>query len=230
MYMKKYVAEFMGTFVLVLAGCGAAVVAGSEIGYLGISFAFGLAVLVMAYAIGPISGCHVNPAVTIGVLAVGKINVKDATWYIVAQCIGAITGAGMLFLIMSGLPGYDIAVNGLAQNGFGTSSPGGFSMMSVLWAEVIFTAIFVLVVLGSTAKDAYNKFAGIAIGLALVLVHLVLIPISNASVNPARSLGPAVFVGGEAMSQMWMFVLAPITGALLAALAWKALSNKESKK
>ncbi|MEA3323109.1 MAG: aquaporin Z [Patescibacteria group bacterium] len=228
--MKKYVAEFIGTFVLVLAGCGAAVVAGGEIGYLGIAFAFGLAVLVMAYAIGPISGCHVNPAVTIGVLAVGKIDVKDAAWYIVAQCIGAIAGAGMLFVIMSGLPGYNIAVDGLAQNGFGASSPGGFSMISVLWAEIIFTAIFVLVILGSTAKDAYNKFAGIAIGFALVLVHLVLIPISNASVNPARSLGPAVFVGGEAMSQMWMFVVAPILGALLAALAWKALSNKESKK
>jgi aquaporin Z len=229
--MKKYVAELIGTFVLVLAGCGAAVVAGSEIGYLGIAFAFGLAVLVMIYAIGPISGCHVNPAVTVGVLATGRMKAKDAVGYIIAQCIGAILGAGLLFVIMSGLPGYDIAVDGLAQNGFGTSSPGGFSMISALWAEVAFTAIFVLVILGATAKEAYNKFAGIAIGLALVLVHLVLIPISNASVNPARSLGPAVFVGGEALNQMWLFVVAPIVGALIAALTWKALSyNKKQEK
>ncbi|MEN8252080.1 MAG: aquaporin Z [Patescibacteria group bacterium] len=223
--MKKYVAELIGTFTLVLAGCGSAVIAGDEIGYLGISLAFGLALLVMAYAIGPISGCHVNPAVTIGMLITRRIEFSDAIWYIVAQSIGAIMGAGMLLVIASGLPEYQIAVNGLGQNGFGANSPAGYDMSSAFFAEMIFTAIFLLVIFGATAKKAYEKFSGIAIGLTLALIHMVVIPITSTSVNPARSLGPAVFVGGDATSQLWLFIVAPILGALLAALVWQSLSQ-----
>ncbi len=220
---KKYVAEMFGTFVLVLIGCGSAVIAGEKIGFYGISFAFGLSLLAMVYAIGAISGCHINPAVTISMLARRKIGVKDAAAYIVFQCVGAVIGAGILYFIATGNPSYSIAANGLGQNGFDVASPSGFSMISVFAAEVVLTFIFLLVIHGSTSEKAPKGLAGISIGLSLVLIHLVGIPISGTSVNPARSLGPAVFVGGTALNQLWLFWLAPIIGGLLAAAVWKLL-------
>ena len=171
--MKKYFAELLGTFVLVFIGCGSAVIAGGDVGFLGISFAFGIAVLAMVYAIGPISGCHINPAITVSMLVAGKIDLKDAGGYIVFQIIGAVLGAGVLYLIAQGLSGYDIAVNGLGQNGFGSGSPKGYDMQSAFIAEVVLTAIFLLVIFGATRKDAPGKFAGIAIGLALTMIHIV---------------------------------------------------------
>jgi aquaporin Z len=220
---KKYVAELFGTFVLVLMGCGSAVIAGSQIGYSGISFAFGLSLLAMVYAIGSISGCHINPAVTISMLARRKIAVKDAAFYIVFQCLGAIVAAGLLYFIAIGNPSYSLAINGLGQNGYGTASPSGFSLVSVFTAEVVLTFIFLLIIHGSTSEKAPKGFAGISIGLSLVLIHLVGIPISGTSVNPARSLGPALIVGGTALNQLWLFWVAPIIGGLLAAAAWKLL-------
>ena len=201
-----------------LMGCGSAVLAGSYIGNVGIAFAFGLAVLAMVYAIGSISGCHINPAVTVSMLAAGKIKVKDAAAYIGAQCVGAIIGAGALLVVASGNPAYSLAANGLGQNQFST-----FSMASAFAAEVGLTFIFLLVILGSTSISAPKGFAGISIGLSLVLIHLVGIPITGTSVNPARSLGPALFVGGAALNQLWLFWVAPIVGGVLAALVWKLL-------
>jgi aquaporin Z len=221
--LKKYAAELIGTMVLVLMGCGSAVLAGSFIGNVGIAFAFGLAVLAMVYAIGSISGCHINPAITISMLALRKISVKDAAMYIVSQCIGAILGAGVLYSIAVGKPEYSLAINGLGQNGYGAASPAGFSLTSAFIAEVVLTFIFLLVIHGSTSDKAPKGFAGISIGLSLVLIHLVSIPVTGTSVNPARSLGPAVFVGGTALSQLWLFWLAPIIGGLLAAAVWKIL-------
>lgn len=220
--VKKYVAELVGTFVLVLMGCGSAVLAGSAIGFVGISFAFGLSVLAMVYAIGGISGCHINPAVTISMLAAGKISVKDAVAYIVVQCVGAIIGAGLLYWIATGNPQYSIA-SGLGQNGYDLASPSGFSMASAFVAEVVLTFIFLLVIHGSTSEKAPKGFAGISIGLSLVLIHLVGIPVTGTSVNPARSLGPAIIVGGTALNQLWLFWVAPIIGGLLAAAVWKIL-------
>jgi aquaporin Z len=220
---NKYLAELIGTFVLVFIGCGSAVVAGKEVGFLGISLAFGIAVLVMVYAIGPISGCHINPAITIAMLMNGKINSRDAGIYIVCQCIGAILAAVLLLAIMTGLPSYNIATNGLGQNGYGVASPGGFSLLSGLIAEVILTFIFLLVIFGATSKAAPAGFAGIAIGLSLTIIHIVGIPITGVSVNPARSIGPALIVGGTALMQLWLFIIAPIIGAVLAALVWKYL-------
>jgi aquaporin Z len=217
---KKYVAELIGTMVLVLMGCGAAVFAGSTIGNMGISFAFGLSVLAMVYAIGGISGCHINPAVTISMLAAGKINSKDAVLYVVSQCVGGILGAGILYWIASGRPSFNLAISGLGANQF-TS----FSLTSAFIAEVVMTFIFLLVIHGSTSKLAPKGFAGISIGLSLVLIHLVTIPITGTSVNPARSLGPALFVGGTALNQLWVFWLAPIIGGLLAALVWKTFKQ-----
>ncbi|MCL4143214.1 UNVERIFIED_CONTAM: hypothetical protein GTU68_060431 [Idotea baltica] len=221
--MKNYLAEMFGTFVLVFIGCGSAVIAGGDVGFLGISFAFGIAVLAMVYAIGPVSGCHINPAITVGMLFAGKINVKDAGGYIVFQIIGAILGAGVLFLIASGHGDYDIAINGLGQNGYGFESPKGYSMQSAFIAEVVLTAIFLLVIFGATHKGANGKFAGIAIGLALTMIHIVGIPITGTSVNPARSIGPALFVQGAALTQLWLFVVAPIIGGVLGALLWKVI-------
>jgi aquaporin Z len=223
----KYVAELFGTMVLVLIGCGSAVIAGGNIGYLGISFAFGVAVLVMVYTIGPISGCHINPAITISMLVIGKINAKDAAFYVIFQIIGAIIGAGLLFLIASGLDGYSLTVNGLGQNGFGIHSPGKYSMVSGIIAEVVFTALFLFIILGSTHKNAPAGFAGIAIGLALFLIHIVVIPVTGTSVNPARSIGPALFVGGDALAQLWVFIVAPIVGGIIGALKWKIFFGKE---
>jgi aquaporin Z len=220
---QKYIAELIGTFVLVFFGCGSAVVAGKSIGFLGISLAFGIAVLVMVYAIGAISGCHINPAITIAMLVNGKISGKDAGMYIIAQCIGAVIASVLLLAIMTGNPAYNIATGGLGQNGFGAASPGGFSMVSGLIAEVILTFIFLMVIFGATSKAAPAGFAGIAIGLSLTTVHLVGIPITGTSVNPARSLGPALVVGGTTLSQLWLFIIAPIIGAVLAAFVWKYL-------
>jgi aquaporin Z len=220
---KKYLAELIGTFVLVFFGTGAAVVAVKSIGVLGIALAFGIAVLVMVYMIGAISGCHINPAITIAMLVNGKIGSKDAVIYIIVQCIGAIIASALLFVIMTGNPAYNIAADGLGQNGYGIASPGGFSLVSGLLAEVILTFIFLMVIFGATSKAAPAGFAGIAIGLSLTTVHLVGIQITGTSVNPARSLGPALIVGGNALSQLWLFIIAPIVGAVIAAFVWKYL-------
>lgn len=223
--VKKYVAELIGTFVLVLMGCGSAVFLGvSDVaGVVAVSFAFGIAVLAMVYAIGGISGCHINPAVSISMLAAGKIGVKDTVIYIVAQCAGAILGAATLYGIASGSPIYNLATTGLGQNGYAEMSPLSVSMVSAFVAEVVLTFIFVLVIHGATSEKVPKGFAGIPIGFSLVMIHLVGILITGTSVNPARSLGPAVIVGGVALSQLWLFWLAPIIGGLLAAVVWKVL-------
>ncbi|MFA5404780.1 MAG: aquaporin Z [Ignavibacteria bacterium] len=223
----KYLAELMGTMVLVLIGCGSAVIAGGNIGYLGISFAFGIAVLVMVYTIGPISGCHINPAVTIAMFVVKKINAKDTLFYIIFQIIGAIIGAGFLYLIAIGLEGYSVTSDGLGQNGYGIHSPGKYSLLSGIIAEVLFTALFIMVILGSTHKNAPSGFAGIAIGLSLFLIHIVVIPVTGTSVNPARSIGPALFAGGDAIAQLWLFIVAPIVGGVIGAIKWKLFFGKE---
>jgi len=225
--VRKYAAELIGTFALVLIGCGSAVIAGQNIGFLGISFAFGLTVLAMVYAIGNISGCHINPAITIAMLVAGKIKSRDAVVYVIVQCIGAIIGAGILLAIATGRAGYSLATDGLGQNGYGAQSPGGYSLVAGFIAEVVLTALFLFVIFGSTSKNAPAGFAGISIGLSLVLIHLVGIPITGTSVNPARSLGPAVFVQAEALSQLWLFWVAPIIGGVLAALAWKYIFEQK---
>jgi aquaporin Z len=222
--MKKYAAELVGTFVLVFGGVGAAVFAGSHIGFQGVALAFGLSLLVMVYTIGPISGCHINPAVTLGILLAKKIGVKDAVGYWIAQIIGAIIAAAVILAIAKGLPGgYDPSVSGLGADGYGLHSPDHYSMGAGFLAEVVLTAFLVLVVLGSTDIKAPVGFAGIAIGLVLTLIHLVGIPITNTSVNPARSIGPALFVGGWALQQLWLFIVAPLLGAVLAALVYYAI-------
>jgi len=225
--MKKYVAELIGAFALVLVGCGSAVIAGQYIGFLGISFAFGLTVLVMVYAIGNISGCHINPAITIAMLVAGKMKSKDAVAYIIVQCIGAIIAAGVILIIASGQADYSLAVNGLGQNGYGTLSPGGYSLVACFIAEIVLTGLFLFVIFGSTSEDAPKGFAGVSIGFSLVLIHLVGIPITGTSVNPARSLGPAIFVGGETLSQLWLFWVAPVIGGILAAIVWKYIFEKK---
>src|ERR1700744_4715530 len=213
MDMKKYLAEMVGTFVLVFGGVGSAVLAGSHIGFLGVSFAFGLSLLAMVYTIGPISGCHINPAVTVGVLIAKKIGAKDAMSYIIAQIIGAIIASAVILMIAKGTAnGYDPAVAGLGANGFGEHSPGGYSMMAAFISEVVLTMFLVLTVLGSTDVKAPVGFAGVAIGLVLTLIHLVGIPITNTPVNPARSVGPAIFVGGWAWQQLGRFIVAPLSG------------------
>lgn len=218
--MNKYFAEFIGTFILVLIGCGSAVVAGSQIGFLGISMAFGLAVLVMVYAIGNISGCHINPAITISMLVAGKISGKDTVGYLVAQFLGGIVGALILYFVASGKADYSLAVNGLGQNGYGDLSPMKYGMGAAFLAEVVLTFIFLIVIFGATSPKAPGGFAGVAIGWSLAMIHMVGIPITGTSVNPARSFGPALIVGGEALSQVWLFLLAPIIGGVIAALVW----------
>jgi aquaporin Z len=220
---KKYVAELIGTFALVLVGCGSAVIAGGHIGFLGISFAFGLTVLAMVYAIGPISGCHINPAISVAMLVAGKQKFKDTILYVVFQCVGAIAAAAVLMVIAGGKDGYTVAAGGLGQNGYGIHSPAGYSMTAGLIAEIVLTALFLLVIFGSTSPNAPAGFAGVAIGLSLVLIHLVGIPITGTSVNPARSLGPALLVGGDALGQLWLFIVAPLAGAVLAALIWRSV-------
>lgn len=218
---RNYLAELIGTFVLVLIGCGSAVFAGTDIGYLGISAAFGLSVLAMVYAIGSISGCHINPAISVAMFVAGKMKAKDTGIYILMQCIGAVIAAAVLWAIASGMPGYEISVNGLGQNGYDENSPGGFTLVACLVAEITLTMVFLLVIFGSTSKRAPAGFAGISIGLSLMMIHLVSIPITGTSVNPARSLGPALFVGGDAMGQLWLFWAAPLVGGIIAALIWR---------
>ena len=218
--VRKYVAELIGTMALVFFGCGAAVLAGKYIGFLGIAFAFGMVLLVMVYAIGPISGCHVNPAVTLGMLAARKISVRDAAFYIIVQCIGAILGSELVLWIALGMPGYKIGINGLGQNGFDAHSPGGFTMQAGFIAEVVLTFFFILAIFGATSKAAPKGFAGVGIGFSLFIAHIVGIPVTGTSVNPARSLGPALLVGGDALNQLWLFWAAPIIGAILAAAVW----------
>tara|TARA_Y100000385_G_C13106760_1_gene648423 strand:- start:2934 stop:3623 length:690 start_codon:yes stop_codon:yes gene_type:complete len=223
--MKKLFAEFFGTFWLVFGGCGSAVFAAAfpelGIGFLGVALAFGLTVLTMAYAVGYISGAHFNPAVSFGLWAAGRFEGKNLFGYILAQLIGAIVAAGTLFLILSGKPGFE-TVGGFASNGYGALSPDGYSMTSVIIAEFVLTAFFLFIILGSTSKDAPSKFAPIAIGLGLTLIHLISIPISNTSVNPARSTSQALFAGGDYPAQLWLFWLAPIAGAIVAGLICKA--------
>ena len=221
--MKKYLAEMIGTMVLVLMGCGSAVFAGtvqpfSSVGTLGVAFAFGLAVLTMVYTIGKISGCHIDPAITMGMLLSKRISGKDAGMYMIFQVIGAIIGSSILFILAKD-SGSTTTLTG--ANGY-------HDLVPAFVAETVFTFIFLLVVLGSTSKGANTKFAGIAIGLALVLIHIVCIPITGTSVNPARSIGPALFQGGEALSQLWLFIVAPFLGAAIAALVWKGINTEEA--
>jgi aquaporin Z len=222
--LRKYLAEFLGTFVLVFGGVGSAVLAGSHIGYLGVSFAFGLSLLAMVYTIGPISGCHINPAVTLGVLLAKRIGTRDALMYVVAQLFGAIVASALILLIATNTTaGYDLRAAGLGANGYGLHSPGGYQVIAAFIAEVILTMFLVVTVLGATDVKAPVGFAGLAIGLVLTLIHLVGIPITNTSVNPARSIGPALFVQGWALEQLWLFIIAPLIGAVLAAGAYAAI-------
>ncbi len=229
--MKKYGAEFIGTFWLVLGGCGSAVLAAAfpnvGIGLLGVALAFGLTVMTMAFAIGHISGCHLNPAVSVGLWAGGRFPAKDLVPYIVAQVLGAIVAGGVLYLIASGKAGFDVSA-GFASNGYGDHSPGGYSLLAALITEVVMTMMFLLIILGSTDKRAPQGFAPIAIGLGLTLIHLISIPVTNTSVNPARSTGVALFAGGWAVSQLWLFWVAPIAGALLGALIYRLIGNPET--
>ena len=234
--MKKLLAEFFGTYWLVFGGCGSALFAAGipdlGIGFVGVSLAFGLTVLTMAYAVGHISGGHFNPAVSFGLWAGGRFSAKELLPYIIAQCVGAIAAAGTLYTIASGKAGFAIdntKAGAFASNGFGAFSPDGYSMQSAFIAEFVLTLFFLLVILGATDKFANGKFAGIAIGLALTLIHLISIPITNTSVNPARSLSQAVFVQGEALSQVWLFWVAPILGAIAAGLIYKNLLQDHSE-
>ncbi|MDW7690829.1 aquaporin Z [Flammeovirgaceae bacterium SG7u.111] len=227
--MKKLVAEFIGTMWLVLGGCGSAVLAAAfpelGIGFVGVSFAFGLTVVTMAYSIGHVSGCHLNPAVSVGLFVGGRFEGKDLLPYIVAQVLGGLAGAGILYLIASGKPGFELG--GFAANGYGEHSPGGYGMTAALVTEVVMTFMFLIIILGSTHSKAPKGFAGLAIGLGLVLIHLISIPVTNTSVNPARSTSQAIFVGGWAIGQLWLFWIAPIIGATLAGIVYKFVSPEE---
>ncbi len=224
---KKYFAEALGTFSLVLFGCGAAAIAGvsasgpSGLGLLGISFAFGLAVAVMVYTIGPVSGCHINPAISISMLVAGKLSFKDTIGYVIAQFVGAILAAGVLYILASEAFGFSMPEWGLGSNGWGEGYLGNYSMKAAFIAEFVFTFLFLMVIFGTTAKNASPLMAGLAIGLSLTLIHMVVIPITGTSVNPARSLGPALFAGSKALSQLWLFFVAPIAGGIFAALVRK---------
>ena len=224
--MKKLIAEFIGTLWLVLGGCGAAVLAARfpelGIGFVGVSLAFGLTVVTMAYAIGHISGCHLNPAVTLGLWAGGRFESKEVFPYILAQVLGGLAGASILYIIATGQAGYEIG--GFASNGYGEASPGGFNMTAALVTEIVMTFMFLFIILGVTHKKGFAGFGGLAIGLALTLIHLISIPVTNTSVNPARSTSQALFAGGIAVEQLWLFWLAPIVGALLAGLVYKNLA------
>ncbi|MDH3628724.1 MAG: aquaporin Z [Acidobacteriota bacterium] len=228
--MNKYGAEFFGTFWLVLGGCGSAVLAAAfpevGIGLLGVSLAFGLTVLTMAFAIGHISGCHLNPAVSIGLWAGGRFPGNQLPAYIVAQVLGAVAGGGVLYLIASGQAGFDVSA-GFASNGYGAHSPGGYSMLAALIAEIVMTMMFLIIILGATDKRAPKGFAPIAIGLGLTLIHLISIPVTNTSVNPARSTGVALFVGDWATAQLWLFWVAPIIGGVLGAAIYRFIGKDE---
>jgi aquaporin Z len=226
---KRSAAEFFGTFWLVFGGCGSAVLAaafpGLGIGFAGVALAFGLTVLTMAFAIGHISGCHLNPAISVGLVVGKRFPVSDLLPYIVAQVAGAIAAAGVLYVIASGKAGFDLA-NGFASNGYGEHSPGGYSLLACLVAEIVLTMFFLIVIMGATDSRAPKGFAPIAIGLCLTLIHLVCIPVTNTSVNPARSTGPAIFVGGWALHQLWLFWLAPIVGGVLGGGIYRALFSE----
>jgi aquaporin Z len=228
--MKRYFAEAFGTFWLVLGGCGSAVLAAAfpevGIGLLGVSLAFGLTVLTMAYAIGHISGCHLNPAVSVGLWAGGRFPANQLLPYVIAQVVGAVVAAGVLYLIASGKAGFDLAA-GFASNGYGEHSPGGYSLISAFVTEVVMTMMFLLVILGATDSRAPQGMAPVAIGLCLTLIHLISIPVTNTSVNPARSLGVAVFVGDWAIAQLWLFWVAPIAGAVLGAVVYRFIGGNE---
>lgn len=228
--MNKYFAELVGTFWLVLGGCGSAVLAAAfpelGIGLLGVSFAFGLSVLTMAFAIGPISGCHLNPAVSVGLWAGGRFPGSQLLPYILAQVAGGVIAGGVLYLIASGKPGFDLVSSGFAANGYGEHSPAGYSLSAALICEIVLTMMFVVVILGATDKKAPAGFAPIAIGLCLTLIHLISIPVTNTSVNPARSTAVALYVGGWATEQLWLFWVAPLAGALLGAGVYRLLQGK----
>ena len=228
---RRLGAEFVGTFWLVLGGCGSAVLSAAfpevGIGLLGVSFAFGLTVLTMAYAIGHISGCHLNPAVSLGLTVGGRFKASDLLPYVISQVLGAIAAAGVLLIIAGGKAGFDLSA-GLASNGYADHSPGGYSAAAGFVTELVMTFMFLLIILGATDKRAPSGFAPLAIGLGLTLIHLISIPVTNTSVNPARSTGPAIFVGGWALSQLWMFWVAPLAGAALAGVAWRWLSGEEA--
>lgn len=230
--MNKYLAEMFGTFWLVLGGCGSAVLAAAfpdvGIGLLGVSLAFGLTVLTMAFAIGHISGCHLNPAVTIGLWSGGRFDSKDVLPYIIAQVIGGIIAGGVLLVIASGQAGFDVVASGFASNGYGDHSPGGYSLTAALACEIVMTMVFLFVIMGATDSKAPAGFAPIAIGLCLTLIHLISIPVTNTSVNPARSTGVAVFVGDWAVSQLWLFWVAPIIGAVIGATIYKLVRGQDS--
>ena len=225
---RKFVAELIGTFWLTFGGCGSAVLAAAfpdlGIGFAGVSLAFGLTVLTMAYAIGHVSGCHLNPAVTVGLAAGGRFPAKSILPYIVAQVLGGILGAFVLYIIANGVPGFDAAASGFAANGYGAHSPGGYSLAAALTAELVLTAAFLFIIMGATHGRAPVEFAPIAIGLALTLIHLISIPVTNTSVNPARSTGPALFVGGWALAQLWLFWLAPLVGGAAGGLLYRWIS------
>ena len=222
---KRATAEFFGTFWLVFGGCGSAVLAAAYptlgIGFAGVALAFGLTVLTMAFAIGHVSGCHLNPAVSVGLVVAKRFSIADLPAYVIAQVLGAVAGSGVLYLIASGKPGFTLG--GFASNGYGDHSPGGYSLLACFVAEVVLTAFFLLIILGATDERAPKGFAPIAIGLGLTLIHLISIPVTNTSVNPARSTGPAIFVGGWALGQLWLFWLAPIVGAALAGIVYPAV-------
>ena len=228
----KYFAEMVGTFSLVLFGCGAAVVSGvaasgpAGLGLLGISFAFGLAVVAMAYAIGGISGCHINPAITVAMLTAGKIKAGEALGYIIAQFVGATIAAGVLYLLLSGGSGWSMGEWALGSNGWGEGYGGNYNVSSAFLAEAVFTFLFLFVIFGATSKWGNSTMAGLAIGISLVLVHMVCIPITGTSVNPARSFGPALFAGGKALQQLWLFIVAPLVGGIAAAIVWRVLEKK----
>lgn len=228
--MQKFMAELLGTFVLVLGGCGSAVLAAAfpqlGIGFAGVALAFGLTVLIMAYAVGHISGGHFNPAVTLGLIAGGRFPLSQALPYIIAQLAGATAAAAVLYLVASGQPDFDVTASGFASNGFAEHSPGGYSLLAGMVIEVVLTAVFLIVIMGATDKGAPAGFAPIAIGLALALIHLVSIPVTNTSVNPARSTGVALFQGTWALSQLWMFWLMPIVGAVLGGVIYRNLLQK----
>ncbi|WP_327196426.1 aquaporin Z [Vibrio sp. ER1A] len=231
-FMNRYLAEVFGTFWLVLGGCGSAVLAAAfpdvGIGLLGVAFAFGLTVLTMAFAIGHISGCHLNPAVSIGLWAGGRFDAKELLPYIVAQVIGGLLAGGVLYIIASGQAGFNAVASGFASNGYGEHSPGKYSLTAALVCEVVMTAMFLLVIMGATDKRAPQGFAPIAIGLCLTLIHLISIPVTNTSVNPARSTGVALYVGDWAVAQLWLFWLAPIVGAIIGAWVYRSLLSNDS--
>ena len=222
---KKLTAEFLGTLWLVLGGCGTAILAGATVSWVGVSIAFGLTVVSMAYAIGHISGCHLNPAVTIGLAAAGRHPKGEVLGYVIAQTLGAIAGAGVIYLIASGKAGFE--VGGFASNGYGEQSPEKYGMVAALVCEVAMTFFFLLVIIGATSKAATPAMAGLAIGLCLTLIHLVSIPVTNTSVNPARSTGPALFAGGAFLAQLWLFWVAPIVGAVLAAVVYRVIGGSD---